>query len=653
MTRSRLLLIVLIAGSSIAALWTISRHDPVRLEANLFTDITFESGLPASYRGMTYGAAWADIDVDGLPDLYVTNHLNPAILFRNLGNGRFADVSNQWFAPDDLGGDKHGAAWADFDNDGRPDLMQLTGAEAGVGAEAKRLFMNRGSRFENVAEAAGVANPFGRTRMPLWLDLDADGQLDVFHGAEARFDDRAPPFVFVQRSGKFQASPQAAAFSSRSAPFCVLTQLTARTATDVLCRVPQKGKTAQVFTTGRIPMAEHDLIPATAFDDVAAGDFDNDGWIDLFLARKNPASAVSFGHPAANELVIDTWIDPANAEKLLGFNFVSTGRLEVEVAPVAPGDAISPERIHIGAKGEHPGALRFALAPGVDASPAFKPGGDAGIHIGGKGGANWQVLVSAALERMQERAPRHQQVAMRIRSTEPITHVEAIGAKPAEEAPARLFMNHGGTLIEESDRRGVNERLVAGVNVATGDFNNDMHLDLFVVASGEIGKQENVLLLNRGGGRFDAVPGAGGAAGDTLGVGDSVTVADFDNDGFLDLLVTSGGSMGRSFGLPASSGGYRLYRNSGNANNWLHIDLEGTKTNRDGIGARVEISAGGVRQVRIQDGGVHHRGQNHMRLHFGLAKHAQADSIVVRWPSGTVQELTGVKANQILRIKEP
>jgi hypothetical protein len=323
------------------------------------------------------------------------------------------------------------------------------------------------------------------------------------------------------------------------------------------------------------------------------------------------------------------------------------------VAPVVPADSISPERIYIGGKGEHPVALRFAVSPEVTGSPDFKPGAAAGVHIGGKGSGHWQVLVSAALERIQKQPPRHQQVAMRIRSTEPITSVEAIGMKPAEEAPSRLFMNRGGKLVEESEKRGVNERLVSGVNVVAGDFNNDMHLDLFVVASGDIGKQENVLLLNRGGGRFDVVPGAGGAAGDGKGVGDSVTLADFDNDGFLDLLVTSGGSMGRSFGLPASSGGYRLYRNLGNANNWLQIDLEGTKSNRDGIGARVELSASGTKQVRIQDGGVHHRGQSHMRLHFGLAKHAQAERVTVRWPSGTVQELTGVKANQILRIKEP
>ena len=104
---------------------------------------------------MTHGAAWGDFDGDGLPDLYVTNHLNNAQLFRNLGKGRFADVTKDYFAPGDLGGDKHGAAWADVDNDGRLDLVQLTGAGQGVGSEPKRLFMNRGTKFEDVADGHG------------------------------------------------------------------------------------------------------------------------------------------------------------------------------------------------------------------------------------------------------------------------------------------------------------------------------------------------------------------------------------------------------------------------------------------------------------------------------------------------------------------
>jgi hypothetical protein len=75
---------------------------PAEKDLSVFQDITRDSGL-AAYEGMTHGAAWGDYDGDGRPDLYLTNHLMPAALFRNLGGGRFEDVSQRVLGPDNLG----------------------------------------------------------------------------------------------------------------------------------------------------------------------------------------------------------------------------------------------------------------------------------------------------------------------------------------------------------------------------------------------------------------------------------------------------------------------------------------------------------------------------------------------------------------------
>ena len=83
------------------------------------------------------------------------------------------------------------------------------------------------------------------------------------------------------------------------------------------------------------------------------------------------------------------------------------------------------------------------------------------------------------------------------------------------------------------------------------------------------------------------------------------------------------------------------------------IDLVGTVSNRDGIGAHVLLETGGVVQKRVQSGGMHSLAQNHQRIHFGLGKHTKVDRITIRWPSGNTQQLKNVNSDQVLRIEEP
>ncbi|MGD9602570.1 MAG: CRTAC1 family protein [Gammaproteobacteria bacterium] len=604
----------------------------------------------AGNAGMTHGAAWGDLDADGLPDLYITNHLRNAQLFRN-ESGRLTEVTAEWLDADALGADKHGAAWADFNRDGRLDLVQLTGAVQGRGEEPKRLFVNDGTRLVDRAPAWGVDNPTARTRMPLWLDPDGDGKLDLLQGAEQRLDSSDPPRYFRQQDTAFIDASEALPFASRGFPFCVLTLLDDDHHPELVCRL--KGDRAlQVLSTAALPAGSPELLPQTAFEDAVAGDFDNDGAIDLFLARKNPGGRLALATGEGHSITAQAELPGAAPDLEVGFTFESTGTLTMTLAGQHTGELTAGD-IRLGAEGRVPDALTLTLRPGdAEGLPRGSSSMRPVIAIGHDGDA-WHVRFRAPRDK-RPGGPAQLNLAARIISDAPLAGLTALeGSSQDEAAPQRLYMNRHGAFVDEGADRGLEDLLLAVVNAVGGDFDNDGDLDLFLLCSGDAGKRPNVLLLNDGTGDFTPVTAAGGAAGTLHGVGDSVTTADIDGDGFLDLLTASGGSMGRSLGLPSDDGRYELFRNVGNGNHWLMIDLVGTRSNAHGIGARVTVTAGGHSQVRVQDGGIHERGQNHMRLHFGLRDSTVADRVSVTWPTGIVQELTKLPTNQVLTIEEP
>ena len=177
------------------------------------------------------------------------------------------------------------------------------------------------------------------------------------------------------------------------------------------------------------------------------------------------------------------------------------------------------------------------------------------------------------------------------------------------------------------------------------DFDNDGNLDLFV-ATGDAFSLEGTsaaqLFHNEGGGNFVDASVAGGAFFQTRVNGRGAAVLDFDNDGRQDLLVTTLGD--RPF----------LLRNRcENGNHWLTLQLEGTRSNRSGYGALITVAAGGLTlksEARCVTGFLM---QSDPRPHFGLGKHEKVDRLEIRWPSGTVQVLTNLSADQILKVKEP
>lgn len=176
------------------------------------------------------------------------------------------------------------------------------------------------------------------------------------------------------------------------------------------------------------------------------------------------------------------------------------------------------------------------------------------------------------------------------------------------------------------------------------DYDNDGHLDIFV-ANGDahhLVGWESLLLRNQGNGTFVDDRDAGGLFFNARIRARGSVMLDYDNDGRVDVLVTAMGD--RPF----------LLRNRGQYDrHWLTLDLEGTRSNVHGFGAIIRVDAGGRRfhaEARCLSGFL---GSSDPRVHFGLGESEVAERIEIKWPSGTVQLLEQVPADQVLKVKEP
>ena len=605
-----------------------------------FTDVTAAAGLQGN-AVESWGAAWGDLNKDGYPDLFTSNHRVAGRLMRNNGNGTFTNVTVAADPGKALRNprDSHAGIWTDFDNDGDQDLTLA------VGPLESYLLVNTNGVLRDERALRGLTIDFrSESRMPVYFDLNHDGLLDV---KLTNWLEPATQDTFFRQKADHTFTKVVGSNGLRcvNSDWGQLADVNGSGPLELLCG-DRNGFPAATYdlATGSgvtLPLAK----VADGIDGIS-GDFDGDLQPDLVIIRGivRPNEAVRVN---SNRLETHLKVNPKHQYTL---TLQAPGSFMTDINANnwdVMQSAGALNKVYIGSAGYHPASGTLNLSSSDPANQGVpSPSGRDGLFLGyNVGTGQWQFTAASATLTSDG--------YFVIDSDQAIGSFSLSGLEAAAGAmtPVLLRGTSGGAMEDVTDTSGLSQvRCVSGV---AGDFDNDMDQDLYMTCRGGAENLADILWENLGDGTFQqsGVTGAEGRIGPAVssgaGTGDSVVTADYDVDGFLDLFVTNGLNL-----RPKGFGGdNQLFHNLGNSNSWLEIDLVGASSGRDGVGAKVLVTAGGITQYREQNGGYHRWSQNHTRVHVGLGSNDRAD-VTVRWPSGTVDTFPNVAADDLYIITE-
>ena len=496
------------------------------------------------------GVAIFDYDGDGLPDIFLVNGTEwkkkpgsavlTSRLYRNLGGMRFEDVTARAGLIHEGWG--QGVCVGDYDNDGREDMF-VTYYGHNV------LYHNDGDgHFTDVTAKAGIATQEVRWGTGCsFVDYDRDGKLDIAIANYVSFDPKTAPLPGGNAICQFKGLP-------------------------VVCG-PRglAGGTNQLLHndgSGHFTDVSH----ASHFDQpsghycysVISGDFDDDGWPDLFVACDSTPNILLHNNKDG------TFSDVA-----------------------------------------------------ISSGTAFNDNGEEQASMGADAGdynhSGHESLVVTTFD---------------------------------DDVPA-LFANEGGSNFSDvHTKAGLDHRThQVGWGTAWVDLDNSGWLSLFMV-NGHVYpnvdslqresryKESSNFYYNKHDGSFADLTEHAGPAITVAGTGRGLAYGDFQNDGSLSLVVNN---------LDSSP---ELLVNRAPKGNWLTLKLQGTISNRDAIGAKVLLVAGGMRQTAEVRSGCCYMSQSDLRLHFGLGTAKAVDLLEVTWPNGLRERFTVGNVNRVLSLVE-
>lgn len=604
-----------------------------------FTDVTTAAGL--GQVGPSYGSpVWGDLNNDGYLDLIVPRHGSMPSIYQNNRLGTFTDILNLSGITPTKGADRHGWALGDYDNDGKLDLFISSGGCRGicVGGKKDELWKGDGlGNFTDVYTLTGVLNPSGRGRSNNWIDYNNDGFLDLFI-----LNYKTLSILYKNNGdGTFSDVTTSSGLSNISGVVSSWADF-------------NNDGTMDLLVTGNMGDHIYKNNPATfTFSDVSAqagllpingtggawGDFNNDGHLDIYIARgknilpnsiKWNASKITFG----DEEEVEDGIDFITTGNNVTFDlYLNTRR--------------NRNKVFIGSYKTNPTSIPFSLS-GTDilnlGKPSYIPSTDEGFFIWKDTLGIWHLRYCG-----NNKFPTYYGV---LTSDGNFTSVTTTFKRTVFKYKDTLYKNNGnGTFTDVTGIAGVG-KLGNHISAIWGDYNNDGFLDLYVPDLGDIsGGSPNLLYRNNGNGTFlnTAVYQGVDASAASTGKHFGASWGDYNNDGFIDLFLKNG--AGTSY--PLAVGPDILFKNSGTAGNWLKINLIGYTSNRLGIGAKLTLVANGKMQYQQYIGGSgESQSQGSNPIHFGLGTDTIIDSLTIKWPSGRIQTLTNIGANQAIKVVE-